>query len=406
MAKPRIIYGARRDVEFVERLASVTEELENLVQISKGKRKLEDPIISKHDIASMFKMEKPEEGIPKSLLSVFRLLVVKNLLRGRLYTTAYNSGKEIGLSPSLKTKKDFIKIVKRLNLGRVEIVKFDSDDIKIKLYNGITALGIKHSHKPICFFEAGIFAGFSENIFRKIINLKETKCKAMGNIYCQFELTRSGHEMHKTHSAYPIDMYSEENLKLLTSLASHSITAIENAILFEKTRQQIAVDGLTQVYNHRYFHKRIDVEYKRAQRYSFPITLFMLDVDNFKSFNDKYGHPRGDEVLKAVSRALVKCLRGVDIVARYGGDEFAVVLPETNAQGAKIVAERIRKEISHWKLHIKKRKISVTISLGGITLEITASKAGKSSLIVELADKALLRAKKKGKNNIVLLKKT
>lgn len=405
LRKEELIGAIDRDIEFVERLAGVTEELESLVQVSKGKKRLESPIISRRDIMSVFKPGKPAPGIPKSLLSIFRLLVVKNLIRGRFFTTSYNSGREIGLSASLKSKRDFIKTTRRLGLGEVAIPEFEPGKIKIKLYNGITSLGVKQSHRPICFFEAGIFAGFLENIFRKRIDLKEVKCRTMGNPYCQFELSTVKHELHKTYPLYPVNFYSQENLKLLTSLAAHSITAIENAILFEKTRQQVVVDGLTQVYNHRYFHKRVDVEYKRAQRYNFPITLFMLDIDNFKKFNDTYGHPKGDQVLKTAALTLIKNLRSVDIVARYGGDEFAVILPETDERGARVVAERIRKEISRKKLRIKKKKIGMTVSLGGISLDPTTLK-GKASTAVEVADKALLRAKRKGKNNIVFVGKT
>src|SRR4030042_323583 len=108
MAKANFADGIVKDVEFVERLANVTEELGELVKVTQGKKKLEKAVISRRDIVSVFKEGRPAaaEGIPKSLLSIFRLLVVKNLIRGRLFTTAYSSGKEIGLSVSLKSKED------------------------------------------------------------------------------------------------------------------------------------------------------------------------------------------------------------------------------------------------------------------------------------------------------------
>jgi len=406
MKKRKMIADTSKDIEFLERMASVTEELEDLVEISKGKKKLESPLISRGDVSTLFKAEKKRDPIPKALLSVFRLLVVKNLVRGRLFATVYNSGKEIGLSVSVRSKKEFIKVTRRLGIGKVEVSKLEPSSVKINLYNGITSLGVKHSPRPICFFEAGIFSGLIENILRKKVNLREVKCRTKGDHCCQFELSRLEYVPQKSHPVYPIDIYPEENLKLLTSLATHSIAAIENTILFEKTRRQVVIDGLTQVYNHRYFHTRSEVEIKRAKRYQFPITVFMLDIDNFKHFNDVYGHPKGDEILKEVAKAIVKNLRDVDIVARYGGDEFAAVLPQTGEEGARIVARRIGKEVTlaSKKIRIKKKKAHVTISLGGITVEPSALKARHLSL-VEIADKALLRAKRKGKNNIVLVKK-
>lgn len=404
MGKKDAVSNMGNQLEFVERLAGVTEELEDLIHITRGSERGGPPIISKGDVKAMFKNVKPDMAIPKSLLAVFRLLVVKNLIRGRLFTTAYNSGKEIGLSVSVRSKNDFVKVIKRFGIGRVEIARFEPQNVRIRLYDGITSLGVKQSHRPICFFEGGVFAGFLERVFRKRMNLKEVKCKAMGHPYCQFELAGKDHDPAHAQVAQQLGDYSQENLRLLTSLAAHSIAAIENAILFEKTRRQTIIDGLTQVYNHRYFQTRIAVEQKRAQRYKFAITLFMLDIDDFKKFNDNYGHPKGDEILKTVSSVLAESIRDVDIVARYGGDEFAVILPETDAEGAKVVATRLKHEISQRKIAFHRKKLGVTVSLGGITLEASAVKK-RIFPIISIADKALMKAKRKGKNSIVLVNK-
>jgi len=404
MKKRNMVNNLGKELEFVERLAGVTEELEDLVHVTKGSGGTTSPLISKRDIKAMFGNTRLETGIPKSLLSVFRLLVVKNLIRGRLFSTAYNSGKEIGLNVSVKSKNDFIKASRRFGIGRVEVSRFELDKVRVRLYDGITSMGVSHSQRPICFFEAGLFSGFLERIFRKKMDVKEIKCRTMGHPYCQFETGRLGISMDRMRLGQQAETYSQENLRLLTSLAAHSIAAIENAILFEKTRRQSVIDGLTQVYNHRYFHTRVSVEQKRASRYGFPLSLFMIDIDDFKKFNDNFGHPKGDDVLKTISAALVESIRDVDIVARYGGDEFAVILPETGSEGARIVAMRLKEEISKRKIHVHRKKINVTVSLGGITLEPPALKK-RLFPVVDTADKALFRAKRKGKNNLVLLKK-
>ncbi|MCP4295915.1 MAG: diguanylate cyclase, partial [Proteobacteria bacterium] len=113
----------------------------------------------------------------------------------------------------------------------------------------------------------------------------------------------------------------------------------------EQLRDMAFKDGLTGLYNHRYFQDLMDNELSRSRRYKKPFSLIMLDLDHFKKINDEYGHPVGDVVLKEVSKAINNTIRDSDIAARYGGEEFAVVLPETELRGAAMVAERLRKAI-------------------------------------------------------------
>jgi len=404
LKKEKSLLNVSSDIEFLERLAGVNEELEDLVKISKGEKKIDRSIISKRDIIGMFTEKEPQKKMPKFMLTIFRILVVKNLMRGRFFSVAYSSGKEIGLSASPRDRKDFIKLSERLGLKKIEIVHFNPAAIKIRLYNGITPQGIKKSNRPICFFEAGLYSGFLQNVFQKKLDLKETKCMAMGDSYCEFTLAEKESKDHRSVPLYPADVYSKENLKLLTSLAAHSIVAIENALSFEKTKRQVVIDALTGVHNHRYFQTRLRTEYTSAHRYSFPIALIMLDVDDFKKINDKYGHPTGDEVLKSVSACLVDNVREVDIVSRYGGDEFTVILPHTDSDGAMIAARRIKNAVSKKKMHLKGKKAYLTISIGAIALG-ARHLTMKAAALVEAADKALLRAKKKGKNNIIFINK-
>jgi diguanylate cyclase (GGDEF)-like protein len=167
-------------------------------------------------------------------------------------------------------------------------------------------------------------------------------------------------------------------------------------------------DGLTGLFNHRHFQERLHEEFRRAQRYSDPVSLMMLDLDHFKSINDRYGHPFGDVVLKGTADLLRHSVRDPDICSRYGGEEFAVILPKTHLAGALSVAERIWRELGLQRYALeeidpethKPRHLNVTASIGIAfypSKDITSAEA-----LVKHADEALYRAKREGRNTICL----
>jgi diguanylate cyclase (GGDEF)-like protein len=168
-------------------------------------------------------------------------------------------------------------------------------------------------------------------------------------------------------------------------------------------RDQLAqlsiTDGLTQVQNHRFFQERLREEFRRAQRYDDPLALILIDLDHFKTVNDRYGHPVGDQVLREVAQCLKHAVRETDLLARYGGEEFAVLLPKTHLAGSLTVAERIWADLG--KLEVgPERQLRITASLG------VSSFPGRSVLnpeqLVRTADDALYRAKREGRNKICL----
>jgi diguanylate cyclase (GGDEF)-like protein len=152
-------------------------------------------------------------------------------------------------------------------------------------------------------------------------------------------------------------------------------------------------DALTGVKNRRAFDEQLESEWQRARRYNTPLSLLLLDVDKFKPFNDTYGHPAGDEVLKSVARVLSDSIRNIDFLARYGGEEFVLLLPSTDAEGAVIVADRLRERIAsqHWPLR------AVTASFGAATL--SRSMTSPSDLL-KTADEALYASKESGRNRV------
>jgi diguanylate cyclase (GGDEF)-like protein/PAS domain S-box-containing protein len=161
----------------------------------------------------------------------------------------------------------------------------------------------------------------------------------------------------------------------------------------QKLRQMATTDGLTGVNNRAAFNTKLAEEYDRATRYEHPLSVVMLDVDHFKPFNDTFGHPAGDEVLRAVARTLKESARSSDVVARYGGEEFVIVLPDTDYAGAMVLAERFRRAVAGqpWD------KRAVTVSVGVATLTPTT---GSAEELVEEADQALYRSKEAGRNRV------
>jgi len=154
-------------------------------------------------------------------------------------------------------------------------------------------------------------------------------------------------------------------------------------------------DDLTQLFNSRYFYAKVQEEIDRAIRYNRPVSLLLIDIDDFKLYNDNYGHLEGDNVLAATGKMIRKCLRKIDSAFRYGGEEFMVILPETSVEAARIVAERIRKAFEAETFRPGPTKeVTVTVSIGASQLE-----EGQKQFI-QRADQAMYNAKAGGKNRV------
>jgi diguanylate cyclase (GGDEF)-like protein len=193
---------------------------------------------------------------------------------------------------------------------------------------------------------------------------------------------------------------NRENAVPISNLASEAGLALEVVSLYDNMKIMAVTDGLTGLYNHREFYQSLRRELERAHRYRHTLSLLMIDVDDFKRFNDRFGHPAGDIALRDISELLLKCARTTDIIARYGGEEFAVILPESTPGGALMVAERIKSEVAgHNFIKSANDPVHLTVSIG-----IYNSENGDVSedQIVSLADEASYIAKKSGKNQIVV----
>lgn len=188
--------------------------------------------------------------------------------------------------------------------------------------------------------------------------------------------------------------FDEEELDLTKLFANLAAIAMENAALYEKSRQRAVTDSLTGLYNHGYLQELIQREIKRAERYPKKFALLMLDLDHFKEINDRFGHQRGDKVLKKVASILTSCCRDTDYVARYGGDEFVVLMPETSSEDARRLAERVRTRVNTLKVAPGE---SFSIAASGGIADYPACGAD-ATVVVSAADTALLWAKRHGRD--------
>jgi len=191
-----------------------------------------------------------------------------------------------------------------------------------------------------------------------------------------------------------------ENAVPISNLASEAGHALEFVSLYDNMKKMAVTDGLTGLYNHREFYQSLRKELERARRYRHTLSLLMIDVDDFKLFNDRFGHPAGDFALQNIAYLLRKCARTSDILARYGGEEFAVILPESTPGGALMVAERIKMEVAdHNFIQNAEIPVHLTVSIGiysSVNGDVTEDQ------IVSLADEASYLAKKGGKNQVVV----
>lgn len=193
------------------------------------------------------------------------------------------------------------------------------------------------------------------------------------------------------------EVLAQQDLKPLESVADICAAAIQNAYYFEGVKHLAYRDGLTGVFNRRLFESKMLEELERAVRHSRPLSVLLVDIDGFKKINDEFGHLLGDEVLKQVSSIFLKQTRKNDVVCRYGGDELAVLLPDTNGNNATAVAEKLRRAVAD--CHFPGVPRPVTLSIG--IAEYPVHGASRDELI-NSADRALYAAKQAGRNRSVM----
>jgi two-component system cell cycle response regulator len=313
------------------------------------------------------------------------------------YITLYEMSKIIGSSLELSKVYDNILIALTNYLPKSSIIIYCSD---INDY-----------------YEIKAFTGFDRNL---IIRLKDR----IGEITKNYKLD----EITKFDVAYleptlknqfpnfflvPISIFEKigfilifpndgniENIESIKFLQQHIKLAIENSLRYINAQELAYIDDLTKAYNIRYLHISLDNEIKRAERFGSHFSILFIDLDHFKLVNDRYGHLIGSKLLIEFTNEIKKCVRGIDTVIRYGGDEFIVICTETDVELAKKVAERIRKRTEECEF-LKKEgySIHITASIGIATYPVHGT---TKNVLIELADKAMYKGKEISRNIVIV----
>lgn len=199
-----------------------------------------------------------------------------------------------------------------------------------------------------------------------------------------------------------VGAFTDDDVRVLQSIADQAAVAIQNARLLGLTAQLAVTDGLTELYNHRHFTQQLQIKVERARRVGQPLSVVLIDIDDFKVFNDRFGHLVGDEVLRQLGRLIKQSVRRTDLAARYGGEEFAVLLPDTGTDAAARLAERIQQSLPQAESFLR------DLTAGGPPLSLSVGVAAFPEhastwrQLLERADEACYQAKRAGKNRVVV----
>jgi diguanylate cyclase (GGDEF)-like protein len=224
---------------------------------------------------------------------------------------------------------------------------------------------------------------------------------ANGEIFGTFSIQNNDIQNNDRPSNSQLDADADaftRHRQLATTVAEHIALATANLGLRESLRLQAIRDPLTGLYNRRYMQEFLDRELRSARRKQGSLSILMLDLDHFKRYNDKFGHTTGDSALAAVGQMLLRSVRTEDIACRFGGEEFAVILPECNLAQALVRAEDIRKHILELRIRSDAEATELSFSIGVSALDETTD---RFDLLLEFADEALYRAKREGRNRVV-----
>ncbi len=265
----------------------------------------------------------------------------------------------------------------------------------------IETLALYELTKNICksLDEEKIFSIFQDNI-KEHIDIKD----------CQYIKDSAGLIKYKDYTVVPLNTaenqvtgylvvkgISDTDKEKFGILAQQLLIGIRRAVLYQKVQGLAITDALTQVYCRRYFLERFSEELKRSRKNKLHLCFLMIDLDNFKQFNDRYGHLVGDAILRQVAKTISDMVRQIDFIGRYGGEELAIVLAETDKEQASFAAERIRQAIEASVIKAYDEELRVTVSIGVSTFPDNTDHMRD---LIEMADQALYLAKETGKNKV------
>ncbi|MDE2027402.1 MAG: GGDEF domain-containing protein [Candidatus Omnitrophica bacterium] len=297
----------------------------------------------------------------------------------------------------LKAKEVFQKIIEQKDKSQAEKVKLEREAVEIFTLYDMTRDITRH------FDEQGAFSIFLSKL-KESVHVED--CELVHDIAEGYKggVLPSGYAtfiLKSKEKKLGVLLYkglADKDKEKFAILAHQFALALRRLKLYKDIETLAITDGLTGVYTRRYFIERFDEEIKRSALRKSSLAFLMVDADHFKSINDQYGHLTGDAVLKEVANIIRENVREIDIVGRFGGEEFCVVLPDTDSEGSRVVAERIRKSAEKKSIRAYDNTVRLTLSIG------IAAFPTDGKLLEELMDKAdwaLYRAKSQGRNCVV-----
>ncbi|MCW5959515.1 MAG: diguanylate cyclase [Pyrinomonadaceae bacterium] len=292
-----------------------------------------------------------------------------------------------------------------LKSERSSLLIFDekSDTFSVKAATGVRADFLKTERK-------NIGERISKNVLKKgkpyirrdmrqnDVNAAPPDWKYKSSSFISYPIRIAGREIGVLNVTDKTDgeIFDQVDLELLDVIVPHLAVLIDRALLKQKAGEYehlSVTDALTGLLNRRYLEERLTEELQRSNRHGYPMSFMMIDVDNFKSYNDNFSHLDGDTALRKVGQCLKEILRGADVAARYGGEEFSILLPQTNSFEAEAIGERIREKVALTRFPHRQ----VTVSIGIVSC---SSSVNSAQDLIWAADTALYEAKRRGKNNV------
>lgn len=286
--------------------------------------------------------------------------------------------------------KDLVDLKKRLNSENAQLNKVFAQ-----------TLALYELTKDICkhLDEEKVFTTFNQSL-KKYISIGDCRyIKDAAELikYKNYTILPLGVEEGKIAGYLAADRISPADKEKFGILAQQFLIGLRRALLYQKVQGMSITDSLTQVYSRRYFLERFSEELRRSKKNKLSLSFLMIDIDNFKRFNDRYGHLTGDAILRQVSKIISEAVRQIDFIGRYGGEEFSIVLSETDREQANYAAQRIRQAIAGSAIKVYDEELKVTVSIG---VSVFPDNALNMQDLIEMADQALYLAKETGKNRV------